>query len=88
MWSEFKKESWESVPCIRGRQAIEEDVKLGSAVFYVKSHSEQGEGIYEIVLPHLAIWHDSEGGNLLATLEEFTFISSLEQLEKIDVTLD
>ena len=26
-----------------------------------------------------------EGGNLLATLEEFTFVSSLEQLEKIDL---
>ena len=78
----------------------------------MKSSSEQGEGIYEIVLPHLAIWHDSEsgknicgvviqaeradgnvvigfrpfeGGNLLATLEEFTFVSSLEQLEKIDL---
>ena len=35
LWGPIDQEHWQATPCIRGRQATEQDVKDGYAVFYV-----------------------------------------------------
>jgi hypothetical protein len=35
LWGPINREHWRSTPCITGRQATEQDVKDGRAVFYV-----------------------------------------------------
>ncbi len=35
LWGPIHQQHWQATPCIRGRQATEQDVKDGRAVFYV-----------------------------------------------------
>ena len=35
LWDPIDREHWKSTPCLRGRQATEQDVKDGRAVYYI-----------------------------------------------------
>ncbi len=56
MWEAIEVDKWKEIPCISGRVATEEDVKIGKAVFYIPSGSEP----YEIELPLFVLQTDEE----------------------------
>jgi hypothetical protein len=55
LWGRLKVGHWQETPCLRGRVAIEQDVKDGRAVFYLESADEIGAMHVDIGLPHCAI---------------------------------
>ena len=40
LWGPIDKEHWRTTPCLHGRQATEQDVKDGRAVYYVNGATE------------------------------------------------
>ena len=57
LWGKVDVEHWRQTPCLRGRVAIEQDVKDGRAVFYLGNAGEIGAVHVDIGLPHCAIVH-------------------------------
>ena len=43
LWGPIDREFWKNTPCIRGRQATEQDVKDGIAVYYVNGRTEPAD---------------------------------------------
>ena len=43
LWGPIDQEHWQATPCITGRQATEQDVKDGSAVFYIQGVAAPAE---------------------------------------------
>ncbi|MCJ8273616.1 MAG: hypothetical protein MJK04_29980 [Psychrosphaera sp.] len=58
MWEPFAPEDWESLPCISGRVATEEDVKNGIAVYFIPINSFPSNAI----LPTCVIQINDETG--------------------------
>jgi hypothetical protein len=48
-------ERWQETPCLRGRVAVEQDVKDGRAAFYLGNADEIGAVHVDIGLPNCAI---------------------------------
>jgi len=65
MWEAIDPAQWRTTPCVVARLAVEEDVKAGRAVFFLRNHEKYGSTPYAIELPHLATWCDPESGNLV-----------------------
>jgi hypothetical protein len=65
MWGAIDPAQWRTTPCVVARLAVEEDVKAGAAVFFLRNHEEYGCTPYAIELPQLATWRDPESGNLV-----------------------
>lgn len=42
LWGPILVEQWQQTPCLRGRIAVEQDVKDGRAVFYLGNAAEIG----------------------------------------------
>ena len=55
LWGRVHVENWQQTPCLRGRVAVEQDVKDGRAVFYLGNADEIGAVHVDIGLPHCAI---------------------------------
>jgi hypothetical protein len=55
LWGRVDVEHWQQTPCLRGRIAVEQDVKDGRAVFYLGSAGEVGSVHVDIGLPHCAV---------------------------------
>lgn len=64
-WQAIDPAEWRSTPCVVARLAIEDNVKAGRAVFFLKNHEKFGCAPYAIELPHLAMWRDPEDGELV-----------------------
>lgn len=60
-WSQIRKDSWCKVPYIEGRNAKEEDVLFGRAVFYIPSDFEDRDVVNSYKLPFLALMQFEEG---------------------------
>lgn len=58
-WDGIESSEWNTVPRLAGRIAIEADVQVGRAVFYIE-HAEQHEAI-EKELPALAYLEKADG---------------------------
>ena len=56
-WGKIDVDHWQQTPCLRGRVAVEQDVKDGRAVFYLGTADENGAVHVDIGLPHCAIVH-------------------------------
>ena len=56
LWGAVDVERWQETPCLHGRVAVEQDVKDGSAVFYIPDAEETGVVPVDIGLPHCAIF--------------------------------
>ncbi|HET7626115.1 MAG TPA: hypothetical protein VFM25_12700 [Verrucomicrobiae bacterium] len=54
LWGPINADHWQETPCIRGRVAMEQDVKDGRAVFYIQNAEETGVVPVDIGLPHCA----------------------------------
>ena len=54
LWGPIDIKNWQQTPCLRERIAVEQDVKDGTAVFYLGNASEIGTAYAEIGLPCLA----------------------------------
>jgi hypothetical protein len=59
LWGPIDADRWQETPCLRGRVAVEQDVKDGRAVFYLKETREIGAEFADIGLPHCAILSES-----------------------------
>ena len=57
-WGTIDISSWQAVPCLIGRVATEDDVRVGRATFHLGSPDEIGAEFADIALPHCAIWTD------------------------------
>ena len=57
LWGPINQEHWQATPCIRGRQATEQDVKDGLAVFYVNGTAEPAD----LALPACAFQRTEDG---------------------------
>ena len=57
LWGRIDIEDWQKTPCLRGRTAVEQDVKDGRAVFYLENAGEIGAVYVDIDLPHCAVIH-------------------------------
>ena len=55
LWGRVDIQHWQQTPCLRGRIAVEHDVKDGRAVFYLGNAPEIGALHVDIGLPHCAI---------------------------------
>jgi hypothetical protein len=55
LWGTVDVEHWQETPCLRGRVAVEQDVRDGRAVYYIKDADEIGVVHADIGLPHCAI---------------------------------
>ena len=55
LWGALDVERWQQTPCLRGRVAVEQDVRDGRAAFYLGSPDEIGAVHADIGLPHCAI---------------------------------
>jgi hypothetical protein len=55
LWSRVDIKHWQQTPCVRGRIAVEQDVKDGRAVFYLGNAAEIGAVHVDIGLPQCAI---------------------------------
>ncbi len=55
LWGAIDPNQWRDTPCLRGRVAVEQDVKDGRAVFYLGNADEIGAVHVDIGLPHCAI---------------------------------
>ena len=53
LWGTVDVERWQQTPCLRGRVAVEQDVKDGRAVFYLQG--DEPSVHIDIGLPHCAI---------------------------------
>ena len=56
LWGKIDLERWQETPCLRGRVAVEQDVKDGRAVFYIQDAEEIGWTFEDIGLPRCAIF--------------------------------
>jgi hypothetical protein len=56
LWGKIDLDRWQETPCLRGRVAVEQDVKDGRAVFYVQYAEELGVVFEDIRLPRCAIF--------------------------------
>ncbi len=57
LWGQIDVERWRETPCLRGRIAVEQDVKDGRAVFYLGNAAEIGAAPVDIGLPHCCVVH-------------------------------
>ena len=57
MKSELTLENWKKIPCTKNRIATKKDVENGNAVFVIENAENKP---YELDLPKLAYWNDSE----------------------------
>jgi hypothetical protein len=57
LWGRVDVDRWQQMRCLRGRIAVEQDVKDGGAVFYLGNADEIGAVHVDIGLPHCAIIH-------------------------------
>ena len=57
-WGAIDINHWQEVPCLVGRVATDDDVRVGRATFYLGSPSEIGAEFADIDLPHCAIRTD------------------------------
>jgi len=55
LWGAVEVEKWQQTPCLRGRVAVEQDVKDGRAVFYLRNADKTGAVHVDIGLPHCAV---------------------------------
>jgi hypothetical protein len=55
LWGRVDVEHWQQMACLRGRVAVEQDVKDARAVFYLGNAREIGAIHVDIGLPHCAI---------------------------------
>ena len=58
LWDTVDVERWQGTPCLRGRVAVEQDVKDGRAVFYIRDAEEIGAVHADIGLPRCAIFSE------------------------------
>jgi len=58
LWGKIDLERWQETPCLRGRVAVEQDVKDGRAVFYIQDAEELGVVFVDIGLPRCAIFSE------------------------------
>lgn len=56
LWGAVDVERWQETPCLRGRVAVEQDVKDGRAVFYIQDAEQTGVVPVDIGLPRCAIF--------------------------------
>jgi hypothetical protein len=59
LWGAVNVEQWHETPCLRGRVAVEQDVKDGRAVFYIRDAEDMGVVPVDIGLPRCAIFTDA-----------------------------
>jgi hypothetical protein len=64
LWGTVDVERWQQTPCLRGRVAVEQDVKDGRAVFYLQG--DEPVVHVDIGLPHCAIL--LEGGQRIPVI--------------------
>jgi len=57
LWGRIDVQHWKQTPCLRGRVAVEQDVKDGRTVFYLGNTDETGAIHVDIGLPHCAVIH-------------------------------
>jgi hypothetical protein len=55
LWGRVDVEHWQQTPCLRGRIAVEQDVKDGRAVFYLGNAGEIRAVHVDVGLPHCAV---------------------------------
>ncbi len=67
LWGKIDVDRWRETPCLRGRVALEQDVKDGRAVFYLGNAGEIGATHVHIDLPHCGVVH-ADGAQVPAIL--------------------
>jgi len=55
LWGAIEMSQWQQTPHLSGRVAVEQDVKDGRAVFYLKDAQEIGAAYADIGLPRCGI---------------------------------
>jgi hypothetical protein len=64
LWGPIALAHWRETPCIRGRVAIEDDVRVGRAVFYLDISEGQETHPVDLELPCPAILHSEDSADL------------------------
>jgi hypothetical protein len=77
LWGAIDVERWQETPCLRGRVAVEQDVKDGKAVFYIQDAEQTGVLPVDVGLPRCAIF--TEDGQSIPVI--------VIQSERMDDTL-
>jgi len=62
LWGPINIKEWRKTPVVSGRLATEEDVKTGTAVFYLQNAQELGAKPIHLEIPMPAILEDKDDG--------------------------
>ena len=68
LWGPIPIEKWRDTPSISGREACEEDVVAGRAVYYLNDPEKLNARALEVGVPRCAILNDEDSGELIPVI--------------------
>jgi hypothetical protein len=81
LWGKVNIQDWHNVSFVSEKVAVEDDVKVGRAVFYLQDSERIGAKPMNIRLPSCAIWFDEESKSEVPVIviqaeeiEEMTYV--------------